>query len=305
MQPFNERVASRLDRMRPAEQRVARFFQHNREEVLIGSAAALAVRARTSDATIIRTTQALGYNGLDEMRRALADELRGSLSPAARLSKTLGQVGSDPAAAFTQTLDTHLRSLEALRRTISAGQFEQAVSRVIAARRILVFGLGPSRAIADYCVIQLARFGFDAGSLTNTGLLFADDLQKLRDGDLVIILAYTRVYQELAVLLDEIARRKIGSLLLTDTLASKLRDRVDLVLAVARGHADMLSTHTATLGLLEALLVGVAARRPAETLASLEGLNERRRKLTGKTMQLSATAGRTAPDPRPTKRGRR
>jgi DNA-binding MurR/RpiR family transcriptional regulator len=292
VQSFNERVTGRFDQMRPAEQRVARFFQENREEVLIGSAAALAAKAKTSDATIVRTTQALGYGGLDDLRRALADELRGSLSPAARLTKTLGKVGTDLSAAFSMTLETHLQSLEGLRRTISPAQFEKAVRSVVAARRILVFGLGPSSAIANYFVIQLARFGLEAASLINTGLLFADDLQKLRKGDLVIILAYGRVYQELAVLLDEIERREVGSILLTDTLASKLRDRVDLVLPVARGQADMLSTHTATLGLLETLLVGVATRRPAETLASLEGLNERRRKLTGKAMKLSIGADR-------------
>ena len=54
----------------------------------------------------------------------------------------------------------------------------------------------------------------------------------------------------------------------------------------------MLSTHTATLGLIEALLVGVAARRPGETLASLEKLNEMRRKLTGKSMKLPLKEGR-------------
>jgi DNA-binding MurR/RpiR family transcriptional regulator len=292
VQSFNERVTDRLGGMSPTEQRVARFFQESREEVLIGSAAALATKAGTSDATIVRTTQALGYGGLDEMRRALADELRSSLSPAARLTKTLGKVGTDLSDAFNMTLETHLQSLEGLRRTISAEQFERAVSSVVGARRTLVFGLGPSSAIANYLVIQLARFGLDAASLTNTGLLFADDLQKLRKGDLVIILAYGRVYQELAVLLEEVERREVGSLLLTDTLASKLRDRVDVVLPVARGQVDMLSTHTATLGLLEALLVGVATRRPAETLASLEGLNEKRQKLTGKAMKLSTRADR-------------
>jgi len=277
--------------MRPTEQRVARFFQENRAEVLIGSAAALAAKLNTSDATIVRATQALGFSGLDEMRRALADELRDSLSPAARLTRTLGKVGTDLSVAFNMTVDTHLKSLEGLR-AIPAEQFEKAVGYVVNAQRIMVFGLGPSSAIANYLVIQLARFGLDATSLTHTGLLFADDLQKLRKGDLVIILAYGRVYQELAVLLDEIQRLETRSLLLTDTLASKLRERVDLVLPVARGQADMLSTHTATLGLLEAILVGVATRRPAETLASLEGLNERRKKLTGKAMKLSTRADR-------------
>jgi DNA-binding MurR/RpiR family transcriptional regulator len=72
----------------------------------------------------------------------------------------------------------------------------------------------------------------------------------------------------------------------TDTLAATLRHRVDLVLPVARGRADMLSMHTATLGLIEALLVGVATKRPSETVASLRELNEVREKLAGKATNL-------------------
>jgi hypothetical protein len=53
----------------------------------------------------------------------------------------------------------------------------------------------------------------------------------------------------------------------------------------------MLSMHTATLGLLEMLLVGVAVRRPDETLASLQGLNEIRQRLTGKAMNLPMPKG--------------
>lgn len=122
--------------------------------------------------------------------------------------------------------------------------------------------------------------------MSNTGLLFADDLQKLREGDLVIMLAYGQVYAELAALLDEIDRRKLRSVLVTDTLAASLRRRVDLILPVARGRADMLSMHTATLGFLEAVLVGIAARRPEETLAALRELNEACAKLAGRPMNL-------------------
>jgi DNA-binding MurR/RpiR family transcriptional regulator len=272
--------------MSPAEQRVVRFFQENREEVLIASAAALAAKAETSDATIVRATKALGFSGLDDLRRTLADELRSSLSPAERLTRTLGEVGTSLSAAFETTLEIHLQSLQSLRRSITPEQFEKAVGSIIGAQRILVFGLGPSSAMAAYLIIQLGRFGLDAAGLMNTGLLFADDLQKLRKGDLVIILAYGRVYAELALLLDEIDRRRVGSLLLTDTLIAKLRHRVDQVLPVARGRADMLSMHTATLGLIEALLVGVATQRPTDTLASLKELNDTRKRLAGKTMNL-------------------
>ena len=283
---FDDRIAQRLGQMSPAEQRVARFFQENREEVLIASAAALAAKAETSDATVVRAAKALGFSGLDDLRRSLADELRSSLSPAERLTRTLGEVGDSLSAAFELTLDIHLQSLENLRRSITPELFEKAVDAIVTAQRVVVFGLGPSAAIANYLVTQLIRFGVDACSLTNTGLLFADDLRRLREGDLVIMLAYGRVYAELAALLDDIDRRGLGSLLVTDTLAATLRPRVDLILSVARGHADMLSMHTATLGFIEALLVGVAAKRPDETLASLKALNQARAKLAGRPMNL-------------------
>lgn len=283
---FDERIADRLERMSPAEQRVAQFFQENREQVLIASAAALAAKANTSDATIVRTTKALGFSGLEDLRQTLASELRDALSPAERLTRTLGEVGSSLSSAFEVTMNIHRQSLEGVRRSIKPEHFEKAVRSIAGARRVIVFGLGPSSAIAAYLVIQLKRFGLDAASLANSGLLFADDLRTLRKGDLVVILAYGRVYAELALLLDEIGRQKLGSLLLTDTLAAKLRQRVDLVLPVERGRADMLSMHTATLGLIEALLVGIATQRPTKTLASLKELNDMRKRLAGKAMNL-------------------
>jgi len=298
MPTFEERVTERFGQMSPAEQRVVRFFQANREEVLIASAAALAAKAETSDATIVRATRALGFAGLDDLRRTLADELRSSLSPAERLTRTLGEVGGSLSAAFEVTLDIHLRSLESLRRAITPELFEKAVDGIAGARRILVFGIGPSSAIAHYLVVQLGRFGLDAASLTNTGLLFADDLRKLRRGDLIIMLAYGRVYAELAALLDEVHRCGLRSFLLTDTLAATLRHRVDLVLPVARVHAEMLSMHTATLGFIEALLVGVATKRPGETLASLKELNEVRERLAGTPMNLPVSTASTNRKPK-------
>ena len=285
---FDERVNSSLDRIGPAEQRVARFFQENPEEVLISSASALAAKAGTSDATVIRTAKALGFSGLDELRRTLAAELRDNLSPATRLTRTLSEVGDDLEAAFRVTLDIHQRALESLRRDITPELFRTTVQHMIAARRVFIFGIGPSSAMADYFTIQLGRFGVEALSLTQTGLLLADGLQKLREGDLLIVFAYSRVYRELAALLDQADRRGVTSILFTDTLGSKLRARVDVVLSVARGRADMLSMHTATLGLIEALLVGIATKRPHETMASLKSLNELRTALVGEPMDLPA-----------------
>ena len=287
---FDERVNASVERLSPAERRVARFFRDNREEVLIASALALAEKAGTSDATVIRTAKALGFAGMEDLRRTLVGELRDDLSPASRLTRTLREVGDDLAAAFDVTLDIHQKAIEGLRRDITPEYFRGAVEHVIAAKRVIVFGIGPSSAMADYFTIQFGRFGIEALSLTHTGLLLADGLQKLREGDLLMIFAYSRVYRELAVLLDQADRRNVTKILFTDSLAPKLRDRLDLILPVARGRADMLSMHTATLGLIEALLVGIATKRPTETLASLKSLNALRGQLVGEPMDLPVSS---------------
>jgi DNA-binding MurR/RpiR family transcriptional regulator len=270
----------------PAEQRVAQFFRDNREEVLVSSASALAEKVETSDATVIRTTMALGYSSLDEMRRALAAELRSNLSPATRLTRTLSEVGSNPNAALGLAIDIHVQALERLRRDITPALFARTIDRIVGAGRTFVFGIGPSSAMADYFVMQLGRFGLDATSLTHTGLLLADGMRRLKHGDVLIILAYGRLYSELDALLTHAKQLKIETMLVTDTLAGRLRGRIDDVLTVARGRSDMMSMHTATLALIEAILVGVAARRPTETVASLKALNALRGSIAGQPMDL-------------------
>jgi len=283
---FDELLNARLGQISPAEQRVARFFQENREEVLIASASALAKQAGTSDATVVRTAKALGFSGMEALRRALTRDLQENPSPTSRLVRTLREVGDDLGSALDVTLDIHQKSLEALRRDITQDQFHGTVRSIVDARRVFIFGIGPSSAIANYFTIQLERFGIDAQSLTHTGLLLADGVQKLREGDLLMIFAYSRVYRELAALLDHADRCSVTKILFSDTLGAKLHDRVDWTLADARGRADMLSMHTATIALIEALLVGVAMECPQETIANLQSLNQIRSTLAGKDMNL-------------------
>ena len=61
---FRSRMMTRLTTLAPAERRVARFIDQNRAAVLASSAVELAASTGTSDATVIRTVQALGFSGL-------------------------------------------------------------------------------------------------------------------------------------------------------------------------------------------------------------------------------------------------
>jgi DNA-binding MurR/RpiR family transcriptional regulator len=292
---FDDRLSSCFDRIGPAERRVARYIQANREEALVSSASVLARRAGTSDATVVRTAKALGFQGLDALRKSLAVEMREAtnvVSPAVRVARTLGRLdeddhrSSDFGGVLASTMALHREALETLERVVTPEAFSATVRAILAANRVFIFGIGPSSAMADYAKIQFRRFGLEAESLTDTGLLLADGLGRLRGGDLLIMLAYGRVYPELEALLEHADRSGVPKILVSDTLGTVIGQRVDRVLSVPRGRVDLLSMHTATLALIEALLVALAAGRPVETLESLSRLNRLRHTLTGKALDL-------------------
>jgi len=283
---FETRLSAIMAQLGPSELRVAQFIRDNREEALMSSASALAARTTTSDATVIRAMKAMGYASMAGLRQELAGELRNDLSLASRLVRTLDEVEEVSGGSLEVTLRAHQQALARLSRDIAPALFETVVARIVAAPRVFIFGIGPSSAMANYFGVQLGRFGIDAHTLTDTGLLLADGLHRLKVADLLIMLAFGRPYPEISALIKHAEKLGLKTILITDTLGSSLKRRVDHVLPVQRGRADALSLHTATLGLLEAVLVGVAAKRPTETVASLKMLNSLRKTITGEPMDL-------------------
>src|SRR5215470_15321204 len=102
---YSRRLARHKDRLTPAMLRAAHFIDQNRADVLLCSAAELARLTQASDATIVRTAQAMGFEGLAGMRAALAASLGGAPSPVqAELLTSLGGVGADVDRAVAKVL---------------------------------------------------------------------------------------------------------------------------------------------------------------------------------------------------------
>src|ERR1700742_4584661 len=65
-----------------AGRRVVRFIDENRQTVLASSAAALGSYIGTSDATVLRTIQALGFAGLSDLKQAILKSADNASTPA-------------------------------------------------------------------------------------------------------------------------------------------------------------------------------------------------------------------------------
>jgi DNA-binding MurR/RpiR family transcriptional regulator len=274
---LRERAAAAT--LAPAERRVARFLVEHAEEAAFLSAVELGGRLGTSDATVVRAVKSLGYSGLPELRRELIDGLRARATPTIRLGRSLAAAGDDLVQVFDRALAQEIEFIESARHAIDTAAVTRAVELLRGADRVLCAGIGPSGALAEYFALRLVRFGRQALPVTATGLRLADALLQFRRGDVLLLLAH----DELDGDADETLRRanelELPVLLVTDTLGPKLADRVDVYFSVLRSVVGSFGTNGATLALLDALLLAVAAGERARSLASLAELNELRHRL--------------------------
>ena len=125
--PFDEQVSGALESLSPAEQRVARLFVEQKEAILLGSAAQIGALVGTSDATVVRTAQSLGFENLAALREAALADLTGRPTLGGRLRRTLDAMGGDAAQTLRHVIEIHEATLEVLKAPGFQASFAQAI----------------------------------------------------------------------------------------------------------------------------------------------------------------------------------
>jgi DNA-binding MurR/RpiR family transcriptional regulator len=221
--------------------RVVKFIDENRQIVLASSAAALGARIGTSDATVLRTIQTLGFVSLADLKSAILNS--GTVStPADDMRRTLVDLEQATGAALDGILQAHADGLDVLKSAECRAQMAAGVRVLDGASRIAVFGIGPSSALATYVSILLARNG------RRSRTIFA-----------------------------EARALGLATVLLTEANDTPLAKLADVCVAIPRGRPGQMALHGTTLVGLEALVLSLAAAKPEAALASLDNLNRLRR----------------------------
>jgi DNA-binding MurR/RpiR family transcriptional regulator len=273
VESLEERIAAADQSLGNMEREVARFFAERRDEVPFMSAVDIASALDTSNATVIRTAQALGYAGLLELKKELATALRASSRPAARLGRSLEELEGGSTRLVENVIEFDLRVLEDALGTLDQASFEAAIHHLHAADRISVLGTGYYKWIAHHFVMCLVRYGRRAYALTEQGPALAEELIGVSRGDAIVAIGYEKPSRELIVTLEHAKSVGVPTILITDVLQAALRDRFTVALAVGRGDTTVQPTAVGTMMVIEALMLGLAAEDPERVFSLMPRLN--------------------------------
>lgn len=179
-----QRLRQSFTSLSAAQQRVAEFILQQPSQALSCSVQELASRCHTSPSTVVRLAKDIGFDGLKEMKIALAQEV-GTLLPQFDATATL----EDEGYAGTVLDNTVL----GLRETIAGMDFAalDAAARALSeARHVDVYGVSTSYLVGRDLVEKLKRLGIYASSFDNA-YTQAISSASLSAGDVAVAVTYS------------------------------------------------------------------------------------------------------------------
>ncbi|MBK0002444.1 MurR/RpiR family transcriptional regulator [Erwinia sp. S38] len=272
---YGERFRARGPGLSPRLLAVASYINDNREVVLEYTAMEIAAATQTSDATVVRAIQALGFAGLRDLKQTMESWFGPGITSAEKMSSTVNALSCDVNSSIDFVLEGHQHACEVLSEPHNRAAMSRAVALLAEARQVGIFGIGASSILAEYAARLFSRNGIPGVPLNRTGVMLAEQLINLQRGDVLIMMAQKSAHREGLTTLREAKRLGIPTILLTHSIDSRFSKEVQVVINVPRGGENgKVPLHGTVLVCLEMIILSVASTAPQRTIKSMKRIQE-------------------------------
>ena len=157
MESIIHKIRSAYDDMGRSEKRIADYILENTPKIVELSISELASYCGSGDATVVRFARRLGFNGYQALKLGIAAEISSSSSIDSTIEKN-----DSCYEIFIKRINSISVSLHNTESVLDTKQMDKAAKCIMNARRIIIFGLGNSAAIAMDAAHKFLRLGLDA-----------------------------------------------------------------------------------------------------------------------------------------------
>jgi DNA-binding MurR/RpiR family transcriptional regulator len=261
-QTLSTYIQARFDEFSRSQKDVAQYIVDHLDEVAFTTAEELARRANTSSSTVVRFSQALGFEGFPELQASAREEYRRRVAA--------GVVGGPAASAeplfsldqseFETAVAADHVNVEETARKISRSDVDAVIDAIADTRRVLIAGTDQMAFFASYLRHLLMLLDLHAEVVASPSQEALSRLGRIDEHTLVIGLSAGRPHP-LVVRAMKLARhRKARTVAITDATLSEVAKLAQIRLYYSSNSPAYVRSHTALLSLIQALAYGVYSR---------------------------------------------
>jgi DNA-binding MurR/RpiR family transcriptional regulator len=255
-------IRARFDEFSRSQKDVAQYIVDHLDEAAFQTAEELARRASTSSSTVVRFSQALGFEGFPELQQAARDEYRRRPPDNAGVPAATPLFSLDH-TEFEAALGADHVNLEDTARKLARGEVERAVDAIVSAQRILIAGTDQMAFFASYLRHLLMLLDLRAETVASPSQEALGRLARIDERTLVIGMSAGRPHPLITRAMKLARHRRATTVAITDATLSEVARLARVRLYYSSNSPAYVRSHTALLSLIQALAYGVYARDAA------------------------------------------
>ncbi len=267
------RIQGTYNSLRTAEQRVADFILKHAEELIYLTVTELAERTQTSESTVVRLCQKIGYKGYQEFKIMLARDLVG---PTETVYEQIDRTDS-LSALKTKVFQANAQALKDTIEVLADEELGKAVEAIARARRVEVYGIGGSAPLALDAYHKFMRLGIHAVWLNDSDLM-AMSSSLLESSDVALGISHTGASRDVCDAMENARNAGATTICITHQATSPITKVSNIKLFTAAKEtafgSDATSSRIAQLSIIDVLYAGIANQDYDHALALVQKTRE-------------------------------
>jgi DNA-binding MurR/RpiR family transcriptional regulator len=259
-QALSAYIRARFDDFSRSQKDVAQYIVDHLDEAAFQTAEELARRACTSSSTVVRFSQALGFEGFPELQQAARDEYRRRPPDVGAAAVATAPLFSLDHTEFEAALAADHVNVEETARKLSRSAVEAAVDAIAAADKILIAGTDQMAFFASYLRHLLMLLDLRAEIVAGPSQEALGRLSRIDENTLVIGLSAGRPHPLITRTMKLARHRKAPTIAITDATMSEIARLARIKLYYSSNTPAFVRSHAALLSVIQALAYGVYAR---------------------------------------------
>jgi len=277
-----KKIKEKSNKLNPTQKKLIKFILDNYMEVGFMSAAKIAVKVNTSQSTVLRLSNALGYEGYGLMQSDIQAMIKRKITSATFIDKieasgvNMNLKGTEQfESLYIQSINQDIENIRNAKRNTSVSTLVKIVNDILKARNIYILGLRTSSSLALFFGISLNMImNNNVKILNNINCSLFDQSLAITKKDILISFAFPRYTNETVKLIKLVKKKGVKTVVFADDVLTPFSEDCDYLIPININSTGYIGSYVASLSLVNFILSLITHKKGNEAIVKLKEIEK-------------------------------
>lgn len=267
------RIKDAYPKMSKSHKSIANFILENYDQAVFMTAAKLGDTVGISESTVVRFASSVGCSGYPEFQKKLEECVRNKLNGVQKIDAKYGK--SSQSEILNSVLSADIEKIQDTIQNLDVAAFETAVNTLLQAETVYIMGLRSNEPLAAFLHFYLNMIRGNVVLLNTTSISETfEQMIRIGDKDCFVGISFPRYSMRTLKAMEFANDRNAKVIAVTDSIHSPMNLYSSCNLHARSDMVSIVDSLVAPLSVINALVVALCLKCPAEVKKNLEMLEE-------------------------------